>query len=71
MKKTQYDRICTALRIKAMTTMELMKAGNTTCPWKRLKEAVDYGYLWPWERIEEGTRRVNGKTLKTWKIVRV
>ena len=69
--KTQYERICTALRIKAMTTFELAVAVGSTCVWKRLREAVDYGYLRANEKLVEGTKRVNGKTLKTWKIVRV
>lgn len=69
--KTQYDRICTALRIKAMTTMELIAATGSVCPWRRLSEAVQYGYLRANEKLVEGTKRVNGNTLKTWKIVRV
>ena len=69
--KTQYERICTALRIKAMTTMELIAATGSVCPWRRLSEAVQYGYLRANEKLVEGTKRVNGKTLKTWKIVRV
>ncbi|NYS09341.1 hypothetical protein PBR31_00003 [Xanthomonas phage PBR31] len=69
--KTQYERICTALRIKAMTTMELIAATGSVCPWRRLSEAIQYGYLRANEKLVEGTKRVNGKTLKTWKIVRV
>lgn len=68
--RTQYDRICSALRRKAMTTMELTVSVGSTCVWKRLREALDYGYLRAGEKLVEGTRRVNGKTLKTWKIVR-
>ncbi|MFS6977215.1 hypothetical protein ABMY77_24935, partial [Escherichia coli] len=63
--------ICTALRIKAMTTMELIAATGSVCPWRRLSEAIQYGYLRANEKLVEGTKRVNGKTLKTWKIVRV
>jgi hypothetical protein len=70
-QKNQYQRIVTALRIKAMTTFELALAVGSTCVWKRRKEAVTKGYLRANEKLVEGTKRVNGKTLKTWKIVRV
>jgi hypothetical protein len=70
-RSTQYARLVRALRIKAMTTMELALAVGSTCVWKRRKEAVDLGYLRANEKLVEGTKRVNGKTLKTWKIVRV
>lgn len=70
-RSTQYARLVRALRIKAMTTMELTLAVGSTCVWKRLREAIDYGYLRADEKLVEGTKRVNGKTLKTWKIVRV
>lgn len=68
---TQYARLIRALRIKAMTTMELIAATGSVCPWRRLSEAVQYGYLRADEKLVEGTRNVNGKTLKTWRIVRV
>jgi hypothetical protein len=49
----------------------LALAVGSTCVWKRRKEAVDLGYLRANEKLVEGTREVNGKTLKTWRIVRV
>lgn len=69
--KNQYQRVVIALRIKAMTTWELALAVGSTCVWKRRKEAIMRGYMRIDEKLVEGTRRVNGKTLKTWKIVRI
>jgi len=69
-RSTQYARLIAALRRKAHTTMELIDAAGTVCPWKRLKEAIQYGYVRPGETVVEGTRCVNGKTLKTWRIVK-
>ena len=68
MKQNQYQKLTTALRRKAHTTMEMMQAIGSVCPWKRLPEAVSYGYLRAGEKLVEGTRKVNGRTLKTWAI---
>ena len=68
MKQNQYQKLTTALRRKAHTTMEMMQAIGSVCPWKRLSEAVQGGYLRAGEKLVEGTRKVNGRTLKTWAI---
>lgn len=70
MKQNQYQKLTTALRRKAHTTMEMMTATGSVCPWRRLSEAVERGYLRAGEKLVEGTRKVNGRVLKTWAIKR-
>lgn len=63
MKKTQGRKLITLLKQRPMTTMELLKTGISTCPWKRVSESLEEGEIL--------TKRKNARGLNVYRVEKV
>lgn len=44
-QKRQGDKLVSMLKRRGMTTLEMMQAGISVCPWKRVRECLPAGWL--------------------------
>lgn len=66
MKQTQGRKLITMLKRRSMTTMELLKTGISTCPWKRCKEALRDD-----EQLKIGRKTLeSGRAVNTYRVVK-
>jgi hypothetical protein len=65
---TQGRRIVEALKRRPMTYAEMHGLGLSTSPQKRVAETLR---LMPDWMLTKGTKRVGGRELTTWRVVRV
>lgn len=42
--KRQGDKLVSVLKKRGMTTLEMQMLGISTCPWKRVRECLPFGY---------------------------
>lgn len=67
---TQSALIVAALRKRPHTTWQLSQLAGSTCPWKRITEAEERGYLKPGERILRASVERAGKRVTLYTLVR-
>lgn len=65
MKDTRQGRQLIAKLKYPHTYLDMLAYGISTSPWKRVEEC-----LRPTEAIRKGVRRVNGRELVTWRVVK-
>ena len=65
MKDTRQGRQLIAKLKYPHTYLDMLAYGISTSPWKRVKECLAVN-----ETIKKGSRRVNGRELVTWRVVK-
>ena len=66
MKQTQGRKLITLLKRRSMTTMELLKTGISTCPWKRVNESLRED-----EQLKIGRKTLeSGRVVNTYRVVK-
>lgn len=66
-KRTQGQRLLAHLKRKPHTYLEMLMLGISTCPWRRVREALR-GH--PELSLAKTRKTVNGQELVAWRVIK-